>query len=91
MARPHLRDVVSVPRTRRGALGIAVGLVGPFAALAVASLDGLARFRGTPFLIVIIVASALGRLAGALKAQPAELPRRLPLEPPAKTLRHRRA
>ena len=46
MARPHLRDVVSVPRSRRGALGVAVALVGPFAALAVASLDGLARFRG---------------------------------------------
>jgi serine phosphatase RsbU (regulator of sigma subunit) len=68
MARPHLRDVVSVPRSRRGALGVAVALVGPFAALAVASLDGLARFRGTPFLIVIIVASALGRLAGGLIA-----------------------
>ena len=68
MARPHLRDVVSVPRSRRGALGVAVALVGPFAALAVASLNGLARFRGTPFLIVIIVASALGRLAGGLIA-----------------------
>ena len=68
MARPHLRDVVSVPRSRRGALGVAVALVGPFAALALASLDGLARFRGTPFLIVIIVASALGRLTGGLIA-----------------------
>jgi hypothetical protein len=32
-----------------------------------------------------------GRLAADLKGQLAELPRRMPLEPPAKTLRHWRA
>ncbi|HET9249070.1 MAG TPA: GAF domain-containing protein, partial [Actinomycetota bacterium] len=68
MARPYLRDVVPIPRSRYGLLGIAIATIGPFVALAVASLDGLARFRGTPFLIVIIAASALGRLTAGLVA-----------------------
>ena len=68
MARPHLRDIVPIPRSRTGVLGVVVALVGPFVALAIASLDGLARFRGTPFLIVIIAASALGRLTAGLIA-----------------------
>lgn len=68
MARLHLRDALSVPRSARGLVAVAVAVIGPFLMLPIASLDMFDQFRATPFLVVILAASLLGRLSVGLVA-----------------------
>jgi GAF domain-containing protein len=47
---------------------MAVAVVGPFVALPIASLHWLVSFRGMPFLIVVVAASAIGQLVAGMVA-----------------------
>lgn len=68
MAQLHVRDVLSVPRSRRGFAALAIAVVGPFLMLAIAAQDPFDNFRGAPFIVVIMAAALLGRLTVGLLA-----------------------
>jgi serine phosphatase RsbU (regulator of sigma subunit) len=61
--RSVVRDMLFPPRGWRAAVALVIAVGGPFLSVPIATHSTLARFRGAPFLIAILFASAIGRLA----------------------------
>ena len=66
--RVPLRDLM-IPATRRARIaGIAVALVAPLLAAGLVEAEGVRRYLTLPFLVTILLATAVGRLMAGLLA-----------------------